>query len=261
MLINIDAGHNIDTDGKESPPMPRDIDINQDGIIDVKKGKKLKEHTANVGVANYLVDELERCGFETMRTGWNDGDASDDMNPYKSESDDLVARQRSVAVASCGYSISIHFNAYSDGASFNSAQGIGIYIHDQYIEQSEKLAKVILKHLSKGSKQKNRGVTKKSLAMCNCKNLNVKGAIIVELAFMTNLREVTELMASEAYWKESAIEIAKGLCEYTGMKYIERVTIPTKTITVNSTPQVINWLQAHLNAIVGGVYQLELTGI
>ena len=68
-------------------------------------------------------------------------------------------------------------------------------------------------------------------------------------------------MASEAYWKESAIEIAKGLCEYTGIKYIERVTIPTKTITVNSTPQVINWLQAHLNAIVGGVYQLELTGI
>lgn len=258
MRIAIDAGHGTNTAGKRTPPIPVNIDYNGDGIIDIKKGTQFREHYANVFVATLLAKELERCGFETFKTGFNDNDPTDDADTS------LTDRQKAIAKADCDYSISIHYNAYGDGNTFNTAEGIGIYIHDKYINQSEKLAKIVLKHLVQGSVQKDRGVTKSALAMCNCNNLDVKGAILVELAFMTNLREATELMASDNYWKESAIEIAKGLCEYVGKKYIEESNTPTKTITIDSSKEDIKWLQDRLNKalpnesniplIVDGIY-------
>ena len=242
MLINIDAGHGSNTAGKRTPPFPHDIKINDKLII--KKGEQFREHIANVGVAFLLEQELKRCGFETMRTGWNDANAFDDPDTP------LADRQRAVVKVGCDYSISIHFNAYGDGKSFNSAEGVGIYIHNKHIEQSDKLAMRVLNRLAEGTKQKNRGITKKALAMCNCNNLDVKGAILVELAFMTNLREATELMASEKFWKESAVEIARGLCEYTGIKYVAEQTIPTKAITPKSSKEDIRWLQERLNKVI-----------
>lgn len=242
MLINIDAGHGSNTAGKRTPPFPHDIKINDKLII--KKGEQFREHIANVGVAFLLEQELKRCGFETMRTGWNDANAFDDPDSPLNE------RQRAVVKAGCDYSISIHFNAYGDGKSFNSAEGVGIYIHNKHIEQSDKLAMRVLNRLAEGTKQKNRGITKKALAMCNCNNLDVKGAILVELAFMTNLREATELMANEMFWKECAIEIARGVCEYTGIKYKPEDYMPTKAITPESSKEDIKWAQQKLNAVL-----------
>lgn len=213
--VAIDAGHGSNTAGKRTPPMPKDIDINKDGKIDIKKGEQYREHYANVGVAYYLNRELQRCGFTTMRTGW------DDDNAYNDPDTAIADRQKAIAKAKCDYCISIHFNAYGDGKSFNSAEGFGVYIHDKYPGQSKKLAEIVLKHLAGGSKQKNRGVKTDALGMCNCNSLGVKAAIICELAFMTNENEAVNLMANEDYWKECAREICKGLCEFTGVKYIE----------------------------------------
>lgn len=253
MLINIDAGHGTNTAGKRTPPMPETIKVNDK--ITIKKGEQFREHIANVGVAYYLEKELLRCGFQTMKTGWNDANAYDD------EDIALSARQTAIAKANCDYSISIHFNAYGDGNSFNSAEGIGIYIHNKYSGQSKKLADIVLKHLVQGSNQKNRGVSPESLAMCNCNDMDVKGAILIELAFMTNKREAVELMANEAYWKESAVEIAKGLCEYTGIKYIPEKDdyIPTAPINQKSDAKAIKWLQEHLNK-ANSNYTIPLTG-
>jgi N-acetylmuramoyl-L-alanine amidase len=239
--INIDAGHGTNTAGKRTPPIPETIKVNDK--ITIKKGEQFREHIASVGVAYYLENELLRCGFDTMRTGWNDANAYDD------EDTTLSARQSAIAKANCDYSISIHFNAYGDGISFNSSEGIGIYIHNKYAGQSKKLADIVLKHLVQGSNQKNRGVSPASLAMCNCNNMDVKGAILIELAFMTNKREAVELMANEAYWKESAIEIAKGLCEYTGIKYIPETDnyIPAAPINQTSDTKAVKWLQERLN--------------
>lgn len=155
-----------------------------------------------------------RCGFEVFKTGWNDANAYDDPDMP------LPDRQKAIAKADCDYSISIHFNAYGDGKTFNSAQGIGVFIHNKYAGQSKKFAEVILKHLAGGSKQTNRGVKADAFAMCNCNAMGVKAAILCELAFMTNENEAVNLMANEAYWKECAQEICKGVCEYTGIKYI-----------------------------------------
>jgi N-acetylmuramoyl-L-alanine amidase len=257
MKINIDAGHGASTAGKRTPPMPVAIDVNGDGKINIKKGEQYHEHYANVGVANLLMQELERCGIDTMQTGFKDDNAADDQDTA------LATRQKDIVAAKCDYSISIHFNAYGDGTRFNSTEGVGIYIHDKYIGHSEKLAQTVLKHLVGGTKQKSRGVSKQSLAMVNCNNLNTKAAILCELAFMTNQREAVELMASKVFWKECAKEICKGLCEYTGIKYLEEVYIPTSTMTPTSPKEDIKWAQGQLNKVlpvISGITPLKVDG-
>ena len=258
MKINVDAGHGSNTAGKRTPPMPTAIDINKDGKDDIKKGEQYREHYANVGVASLLVKELQRCGFDTMQTGFNDANAADDPDTA------LADRQKAIAKANCDYSISVHFNAFGDGASFNTAQGVGIYIHDRYAGQSEKLAQTVLKHLAEGTKQTNRGVTKYGWAMCNCNAMDTKAAILVELAFMTNEKEATTMMANAAYWKESAQEIARGVCEYTGVKYAPESNtpyVPTKTITPESSKDDIKWAQEKLNAVLPAwTPKLEING-
>lgn len=239
---NIDAGHGSNTAGKRTPPFPKDIRINDS--LTVKKGEQFREHIANVGVAYLLELELKRCGFDTTRTGWNDSNGFDDPDTS------LEDRQKTIVNAKCDYSISIHFNAYGEGASFNTAEGVGLYIHDKHAGQSKKLAEAVLLQLIQGTKQKNRGITEQNLAMANCNNMKVKGAIICELAFMTNLKEATELMANEKFWKECAKEICKGVCEYTGVKYIQEVYVPTKSITPKSTKEDIKWAQEKLNVVI-----------
>ena len=253
MRINIDAGHGSNTAGKRTPPMPYDIISNGETIC--KKGEQYHEHYANVGVANFLLSELQRCGFNTMHTGFNDDNAYDDTDTA------LSARQKAIAAANCDYSISIHFNAYGDGNSFNSAQGVGIYIHNKFIGQSEKLAVIVLKHLTGGIKQVNRGVSKQALAMCNCNNMDVKAAILIELAFMTNKNEAITMMANPVFWKECAVEICQGICEYTGIKYIPVGSVPLKTITPESSNEDVKWAQEHLNAVIPSwLPQLDVDG-
>ena len=229
--IAVDAGHGFDTAGKRTPPMTQDIDMDQDGIIDVAKGAAIREHIATVGVSMLLVQELVRCGFEVIHTGFNDGNSQDE------EDVSLSRRQQTIKNAECDYSISIHFNASGDGASFNSAKGIGIYIHCIYLNDSMALATKVLSYLIDGIPQKNRGVSTAELALCNCKIMNTKASILVECDFMTNLEEAINMMGNNDYWEETATEIARGICAYTGEKYIEAEIIPTKEewVTNNKT--------------------------
>jgi N-acetylmuramoyl-L-alanine amidase len=95
--------------------------------------------------------------------------------------------------------------------------------------------------------------------MCNCNSLGVKGAILVELAFMTNLREATELMGKATFWKEAAREICMGICEFTGVKYVEETKAPAKAITQASSKEDIIWLQNKLNGVLKGESFIPLT--
>lgn len=252
MKINIDAGHGSETLGKRTPPIPMDIDINRDGKVDVRKGEQYKEHYGNVGVATYLEQELKRCGITTLKTGWDDENAKNDPDT------DLKARQNAILKAKCDYSISIHFNAFGDGSSFTSAEGVGIYIHNKYPGQSRQLAEAVLKHLVGGGKQNNRGINANALAICNCKTMNLKGALLIELAFMTNEKESTTMMLNDSFWRESAVEICKGVCEYTGIKYVSEEYIPTKAITPESSIMDIKWAQEKLNVVLPN-WMLKLT--
>lgn len=214
--IGIDAGHGSRTAGKRTAPFTKDVDIDGDGTIDVKKGEQYREHFANVMVADKLVTELKRCKlFKVTIAGFNDEDGSDD------EDTALSTRQVIFKSAGCEITVSIHFNASGKGEKFDSAEGVSIYIHDKYSAQSNELAVIVLKHLLEGTKQKNRGVNAQSLALCNCKTMGTKASILCELAFMTNGREAQKLMANEDFCQEAAVEIAKGICEYTKISYVE----------------------------------------
>ena len=215
--IGIDAGHGSKTAGKRTAPFTKDVDIDVDGTIDVRKGEQYREHFANVMVADKLVTELKRCKlFKVTIAGFDDEDGSDD------EDTALGTRQVIFKSSGCEITVSVHFNASGgSGMKFDNAEGVGIYIHDKYQGQSKKLAEIVLKHLLKGTKQKNRGVNAKSLALCNCKTMGTAASILCELAFMTNEREAQELMANEDFCQEAAIEIAKGICEYTKISYVE----------------------------------------
>lgn len=225
MKIAIDCGHGSNTSGKRTPPFTKSVDVNQDGVMDVKKREQYREHYANVGVAVELNQELSRLGFETVKVSWDDEDGTNDVNVP------LTTRQKQIKNAGCDLSISIHFNAYGDGTEFNDSQGIGTFIHsdDTKVGDSEKLATIVQNYLFKGTLQKNRGVKKQNLAMCNTKAMNTKASILVELAFMTNEREAQDLMANQQFWKECAKEISQGICEYANVTYVEDTIVHKKT--------------------------------
>ena len=206
--IAIDAGHGSKTAGKRTPPLTKNIDINHDGKIDLKKGARYQEHYAAVGIAHRLYTKLKNEGFDVIKSGWNDSNASDDKDTS------LTDRQKKIKNAGCDYSISIHFNAYGDGSSFNSANGVSVYIHKEFSGDSRKLAEYVLQELSKGTPQKNRGIQTAQLALCNCKTMQTQASILCEIAFMTNEREAQELMANEKFWEECAAEITTAILRY-----------------------------------------------
>ena len=163
---------------------------------------------------------MKRCGFDTFKVGWNDKNGKDDLADIS-----LSYRQVMTAAEGCDLYVSIHFNAYGDGYSFNSADGICTFIHSdaKKAKDSKRLALCVQKYLAQGTPQRDRGVLTGNFGECNARAMNVKAAILCELAFMTNLHEAETMMANELYWIESAEEICKGICEYTGVNYIKPI--------------------------------------
>lgn len=209
--IAVDCGHGANTPGKRTPPLPVAIDYNHDGKIDFKKKQTIKEHIPNVGVGKYLAEELERCGFEVYRSAFGATDIS------------LTNRQKNIKKFNSDYSVSIHFNAAGNGKTFNSGQGVEVFYHRNASQagQSKKFAQTVLKYMAQGTPQVNRGAKSMALALCNTKATGAKASILVECAFMTNRKEVINMVGNEDFWEETAKEIAKGICEYTGVTYVE----------------------------------------
>ena len=219
MKIAIIAGHSSTTAGKRTPPMINPVDIDGDGSYDVLAGTQYREHYANVGVSVKLDEALKRCGFETYKVGWDDADATNDT--LGDDSAGLAKRQALVRAAGCLISISVHFNAVGDGASFNSATGVCTYIHSNpaRVGNSAALATRVQARLIEGTPQTNRGVHADAFAEVNCAAMGTKASVLVELAFMTNQHEAEVLMANEKFWVEAAEENCHGICEYAGVAY------------------------------------------
>lgn len=233
--VNIDAGHGSSTSGKRTPPFLRNVDINGDGKIDIKKGDQYREHYANVAVAVELEKELKRCGISVNKTAWNDANAKDDTDVA------LSTRQSQIKAAKCDISVSIHFNAAGSATKFQGAEGVSTHIHSNAsrVGDSKKLADLVQAQLIKGTTQKNRGVVKQELAMCNCAAMGTKAAILVELAFMDNEREAHDLMANSKFHKEAAKEIATAICSYLGVKYVAQNTSSSTTSTSSYKVKII----------------------
>jgi len=87
------------------------------------------------------------------------------------------------------------------------------------VGNSEKLATLVQARLIECTPQTNRGVHADVFAEFNCAAMNVKAAVLVELAFMTNQREAEKLMANEKFWVEAAEKICHAVCEYASVAY------------------------------------------
>lgn len=209
--VAIDAGHGSNTAGKRTP----------DGY---------REHWINVACASFCEQALQRSGIDTVRVAWDDTNAKDD------EDVSLSQRQKIVKANKCDISVSFHANAYGNG--WNDAQGVETLISLTSYGDSLNLANKVQSYLIQGTKQKNRGVKKQRLAMCNCGAMGTKASILVEIGFMTNKAEA-DLMKTDAFCREQAEETAHGICDYLGVEYIKPTDSIVYTIVQDSqtTPQ------------------------
>lgn len=208
--VAIDAGHASDTNGKRTP-------------------SGYREHWFNVAVANYIDIALNRCGIQTLKVAWDDTNAKDDPEVSLGE------RQRQIKSAKCDIAISVHANASGDGKTYNSANGIETFIHNTLdgVGDSKRLANLVHKYLIRGTQQINRGIKSSGLAMCNCKSMGVKSAILIEYAFMTNQRE-EQLIKSDNFCRECAEETVHGICDYFGIKYVTQSNTANTNINTSS---------------------------
>lgn len=248
LRIIADAGHWYNTPGKRSAPFVKTTrHIYGPFDVTVKKGEQFKEHTANVGVAYFFASEMERLGIEVIKSGWKDKDATKNNGPTN-PSADVVARQRALDPKKADYSVSFHFNAYGNGQTFNSGQGCETLYHSisSRVGEGKALAVAIQNRLKTTfPKQKNRGVIGGShWGMCNSQALGVKGAVIVELGFMTNQFEAENYFCNPQAWFLYSKNIALGMVDYiTG-------GTPKLPITKLSSKKHVMWLQIMLNKAI-----------
>lgn len=195
-LIAIDDGHGMSTPGKRTP-------IFQDGTVSPETGKPyMHENEFNRAVASLLAQHLIRCGFRILMVAPGDDDVP------------LRTRTDTANNASADFYISIHANALS--GSWGNANGIETY-HYPNSREGERAARAIHAQMLQGTRLKDRGVKTANFHVLRESRMT---AVLVECAFMDNLQEA-KLLLSHAYRSECAKEIAKGICEYFGVQYIE----------------------------------------
>ena len=273
--VAIDAGHGSDTAGKRHP----------DGY---------REHWSDTYMAFYLNQILVKNGFETFKTSWNDDNPTDD------EDIALDIRQAQILAFGADISVSIHANAYGDGASYNSANGVSTHYHSNTarVGDSVALATAIQNQLILNTVQTNRGIIAQELAMCNCVAMGTKASVLVESAFMTNAAE-SALLQSDEFCIEVAREIAQGIFNYyeitdadanvsvvladrshtdsedinitetsvtfdnSVVEYYGNINCPTPIVTYNSTTLVqnVDYTVEYSNNINAGTGIATLTGI
>ena len=190
-LIAISAGHGPNTPGKRTPPIPS------------LGGRVIKEFEFNNPVAKMLEKELKRCGFRTLMV----------YDEYRDTP--LSVRTNRANNAKADAYISIHFNAYDGVFNNYDPDGHSLHVYPG-ARDSRKLAECILKHLKGGTPQRNRGIVEQNLHETRETRMT---AVLSENGFMDNKREA-KLMSDKDFQKEVAVEHAKGICDYYGVKYI-----------------------------------------
>ncbi|MEK5205225.1 N-acetylmuramoyl-L-alanine amidase [Bacillus sp. FSL R10-2789] len=191
-LIALCDGHGMETSGKRTPILPNGLQS--------ETGNFMHENEFNRAVVKYLKTELERNGFRVLLVAPTDYDTplADRTNLANSKGADLY--------------LSIHANANT--SQWGTWGGAETFVHPS--GESKRIGSVIHKHLMGGTKLRDRGVKDGSHLWVIRKTS--MPAVLVEAAFMDNLEEA-KLLMSDAFRRECAIEIAKGVCESYGVAY------------------------------------------
>jgi N-acetylmuramoyl-L-alanine amidase len=193
-LVARDDGHGIKTAGKETPPIP---ELNN---------RIIKENEFNRAVSDYLGVELSRCGIDSFAVAPTDVDTS------------LSARVSLANSKGADLYVSIHYNALDGKFDSKDPSGHSIHIYPGS-RKSRRLAECIHKYMVGGTEQIDRGIVESNFHVLRETNMP---AILSENGFMDNKREAL-LMIDTAFQREVAIEHAKGICDYLGVKYVSEV--------------------------------------
>ena len=206
MRIGLDAGHVLNTAGKQTP----------DGI---------KEWTLNDKVRDKVVEFLKDYDVEIIFTDNDEGNIDEG----------LTERRATYVNANVDAFVSIHHNAYT--GTWNDATGVEIYTDRNFTSADDKLSHLIYKNLPNYTGLKGRGIKRSNWTVIN---QNKIPAVLVEGGFMDSNNDY-KVITSEQGQLGYAKAVAEGLIEFLGLK--KKQIAPQENIngyTVRITANALN---------------------
>nr|WP_302416967.1 N-acetylmuramoyl-L-alanine amidase [uncultured Romboutsia sp.] len=239
-LVAIDAGHGMHTEGKQSVPMSKNLYI--DNKLVREKGKIIKENEWNRGVSEYLSAALKRCGIDTMftadMTGKTDIPLSTRANTANKKGADIL--------------ISNHYNAIGNCDTWQSrVKGLLVLRTKNASSKSIKLGKLAAKHLEKDidyeySYGLMRDVDMSGFTLAILRQTTMP-AILIEYGFMDYEKEA-KLMLDKKHQEKCAEAVAKAVCEYFGVTYIEKQEETTEEANKTKCVRILKDVNIHNKA-------------
>jgi N-acetylmuramoyl-L-alanine amidase len=186
--VCLDAGH-----GQHDPGA-----IGQNGT---------KEKDITLSITLKLGKLLGKQGLNVIYTRINDN-----PNFPQDQRQNLAKRVGIANTSEVDYFISIHCNSSND----KQAHGVETYCY-KLGGNGEKLAKSIQESIINNTSLYNRGVKTANFYVIKYTQMP---AVLIEMAFISNLEE-EKLLKDEIFQDKIAIAIAKGICNYLNVPYID----------------------------------------
>lgn len=203
--IGLDAGHGLNTAGKQTP----------DGV---------KEWTINDKVRDKVVAFLSAYDCEIVNTD-NDEGVTDES---------LTSRLNKYRNAGVAAFVSIHHNAFT--GNWNGATGVEVYTDNNPTEKDTELATAIYNRLVSNTGLKGRGVKKAAFTVIN---QNTIPAVLVEGGFMDGTNDY-KVITSDAGQTAYAKAVAEGLIEFLGLSKKAVTASPAKKSVEEIAKEVIS---------------------
>lgn len=213
-LIALDAGHGLNTAGKQTP----------DGI---------KEWTLNDKVRDKVVAMLSDYDVDFIFPDSNDG-----------EYDESLASRRSLYISeNVDVVVSIHHNAYK--GTWGTATGVEVFVDKNSTAADTKLASLIYKRLPEYTGLKGRGIKKANWYIIN---QNKIPAVLVEGGFMDTKKDYAVITSDDGQ-TGYAKAVAEALIEFLDLKKASAAS-PSQTYTLR---QFIKDIQQATGSKVDGI--------
>ena len=227
---NDEHGINPPTAGKRTPELP---------YID----RVVYENEFNFEAKNAFLADCYRVGFRVL-----------DVKPNRQ---DLSVSNRVVIVNRSGVDalVTFAYNAFGDGSSFNSANGLeGFYSPlNPRATQSRNFAQVVYDNILESVSVRGRGVNALDIGVLS--NVNCISCLM-ECGFMTNFREA-RLMLDPDWYTAIGRAACRGVCEYFDVEYIAPQDDTYPVLRLNSTGKFVRYLQFVLKTLGYAVGRID----
>ncbi len=219
---NDEHGINPPTLGKRTPIMP---------YIE----RAIYENEFNYAAKNAFLSDCLRIGFQILDVKPNRQDLSVSARVV------LVNRARPNALVTFAY------NAFGDGNSFNSANGVEAYYSplNSQPQRSRALAELVYGEILNATKLRGRGVQPLDVGLLS--NVNTISAL-VECGFMTNFREA-KLMLDPDFTTAVGRAATQGVCKFFDVDYTPIDDYAFPILRVGSSGNLVKYLQFNLKIL------------